>query len=217
MESPQTTWADPSLAGLFSLGAGTTAVWAALTGRTGPHDLPILVVWLLAVAFVQLIAGLVSLKRGDPLGGAVSLTFALFFWGAPALTTAVLLYSPSAAGEGPSMSLIMNGWVFALLGIVLACFVPVFALQSALTAAAIGMFSAAVFLLAALNLQPFQTQAQAPWPTVAWTAGWLIGIAGLLMVYAGIAMAWLFAFGRSVLPMPGPISLVRPTSSQSER
>jgi hypothetical protein len=200
---PQETWADPSPAGLFAVGAGTTAVWTVLTGRAGPHDGTIFVVWLLASGLLQLVVGLVHLRRGDPTGGSLNLAFGVLFFGAPAGTAAVL--SGGAVAGGGGATLVMNGWVFLLLGIVLAAYVPVAARQSALLVLALAVFVAAVFLLALLNLRSPVEQQQAPWPLVAWSAGWLIGGAGLLMVYLGIATAWLHAFGRSVLPVPGPL------------
>ncbi len=217
MDTPQTTWADPSLAGLFSLGAGTTAVWAAFTGRVGPQDLPILVIWLLSVAFVQGVTGLIALKRGDALGGAIYLSFAALFWGAPAATTAMLIGQPALTPDLPTMTLATNGWVFALLGLVLASFLPIFAQQSALSMIAIGLFSVAVFLLAGLNLQSPETQAQAPWNTVGWFAGWLIGLAGLAMVYLGVATAWSIAFGRNVLPIPPPVEFFKPAQASTSQ
>ena len=200
---PQETWADPSPAGLFAVGAGTTAVWTVLTGRAGPHDAGIFVVWLLAAGLLQLLVGLVHLRRGDPTGGSLNLAFGVLFFGAPAATSAVL--SGGAAAGAPAATLVINGWIFLLLGVVLAAFVPVVARQSALLVLALGIFTGAVFLLALLNLHSPAEQQQAPWPVVAWSAGWLIGGAGLLMVYLGIATAWLHAFGRSVLPVPGPL------------
>ena len=104
----------------------------------------------------------------------------------------------------------MNGWVFAFLGIVLVAHVPLMAAQSALLFVAMLLFSVAVALLAALNLQLPAIQAQAPWPLVSWIAGTLIGIAGLMMTYMGIAIVALTAFGRSLLPVPGPAGFMRP-------
>jgi hypothetical protein len=103
----------------------------------------------------------------------------------------------------------MNGWVFAFLGIVLVAHIPVMAAQSALLFVAMLLFSVAVALLAALNLQLPQVQSQAPWPLVSWIAGSLIGIAGLLMTYMGIAVVSLIAFGRTLLPIPGPAGFMR--------
>jgi hypothetical protein len=67
----------------------------------------------------------------------------------------------------------------------------------------------AVALLAALNLQVPVLQAQAPWPLVGWLAGWLIGVAGLLLTYMGVVAMSVTAFGRSPLPVPGPARFLR--------
>ncbi len=200
---PALEWADASPASLFSIGAGTTAVWVALTGRSGPDDGAVLVVWLTAVALIQVITGLVALRRGDSVGGSLNLVFGILFWAAPACTTALIAFPVGGPLPG-HLGLVMNGWVFAFLGVVLVAHVPIMAAQSALLFVAMSMFSVAVVLLSAFNLQSFAVQGVAPWPTVAWTAGWLIGIAGLLMTYMGIAVVWLTAFGRALLPVPGP-------------
>lgn len=201
-------WADASPASLFSLGAGTTAVWVALTGRAGPADQPVLVVWLLAVALVQVITGLVALRRGDAVGGSMNLVFGILFWAAPACTTALFVASLGSAAPA-SLTLVMNGWVFAFLGLVLFAHIPIMAAQSVLLFLAMTMFTLAVALLAALNLQLPVEQAQAPWPMVSWCAGWLIGVAGLLMSYPAMAALVNAASGRVVLPMPGPAGFMR--------
>lgn len=208
-QPPAPQWADPAPASLFSIGAGTTAVWVALTGQAGPGDMPVLVVWLMAVAIVQVITGLVALRRGDSVGGCLNLVFGILFWAAPACTTALIAF-PIGGPPPEHLTLVMNGWVFAFLGIVLVAHVPLMAAQSALLFVAMLLFSVAVALLAALNLQLPAIQAQAPWPLVSWIAGTLIGIAGLMMTYMGIAIVTLTAFGRALLPVPGPAGFMRP-------
>jgi hypothetical protein len=193
---------------LFSIGAGTTAVWVALTGRAGPADAPVLVVWLLAVALVQVITGLVALRRGDAVSGSLNLVFGVLFWAAPAFTTALMAF-PIGGPAPEKLTLVMNGWVFAFLGMVLAAHVPVLAAQSALLLVAMLIFCVAVALLAMLNLQVPVVQGQAPWPLVGWLAGWLIGVAGLLMTYMGVVAMSVAAFGRSPLPVPGPVRFMR--------
>lgn len=205
MAEETTEWGDPNPAGLFAVGAGTTAVWASLTGQVGPQDLPVLIVWLLAAGLVQTIVGVILFRRGDPLGGSLNLAFGILFFGAPAVTMALSLSAASAAGQ-PSMTLMMNGWVFFVLGLVLVSYIPIMARQSVLSMAALVVFSCAVVLLALLNIRPPAEQAVAPWPTVAATAGWLIGGAGLAMVYLGIATALAYGFEREVLPIPGPVT-----------
>jgi len=202
------SWADASPASLFSLGAGTTAVWAALTGRVGPGDSAVLVVWLLAVALVQVITGLVALRRGDSVGGSLNLVFGILFWAAPACTTALVAF-PVGTAPPAGVTLVMNGWVFGFLGLVLLAHVPLMAAQSKLLFTAMLLFVVAVGLLAAFNLQPPPAQGVGPWPLVAWCAGWLIGIARLLMAYLGVALITNTAFGRPLLPVPGPLGFAR--------
>ena len=93
--------------------------------------------------------------------------------------------------------------------LVLTAHIPLMAAQSVLLFVAMLIFSVAVALLAALNLQQPAIQALGIWPMVGWLAGWLIGFAGLLMTYMGIALVWLAAFGRLVLPVPGPAAFMR--------
>lgn len=183
-------------------------MWVALTGRAGPDDMPVLVVWLIAVAVVQVITGLIALRRGDSVGGSLNLVFGTFFWAAPAFTTALIAF-PLGGPPPANLTLVMNGWVFAFLGVVLAVHVPVMAAQSALLFWAMVIFTVAVGLLAALNLQPPAMQLLAPWPTVSTIAGWLIGIAGLFMTYMGAAVVLLTALGRPLLPVPGPSGFMR--------
>lgn len=200
---PAPEWGDASPASLFSLGAGTTAVWVALTGRAGPDGMAVLVVWLLAVALIQVLTGLVALRRGDSIGGSLNLVFGILFWAAPAFTTALLAF-PIGGPAPENLTLVMNGWVFAFLGVVLVAHIPVMAAQSSLLFVAMLIFSVAVALLAALNLQVPAVQLQAPWPTVSSIAGWLIGIAGLCMSYMGVVAVLRAAYGYSPLPVPGP-------------
>ncbi len=208
MLPPTPEWGDASPASLFSIGTGTTAVWVALTGRAGPDDMPVLVVWLAAVAIVQIVTGLIALRRGDSVGGSLNLVFGTFFWAAPAFTTALLAF-PVGGPPPESLTLVMNGWVFGFLGVVLAVHVPVMAAQSSLLFWAMLIFTVAVGLLAALNLQAPALQMQGPWPTVSAIAGWMIGIAGLLMTYMGAAVVLMTALGRSPLPVPGPSGFMR--------
>lgn len=201
--SPAAHWADASYASLFSIGAGTTAVWAALTGHAGPADQAVLVVWLLAVAAIQVITGLVALRRGDSIGGSLNLVFGILFWAAPACTMALAAF-PVGGPPPAQLTLMMNGWVYAFLGVVLVAHIPFMAAQSALLLVAMSMFAVAVALLSALNMQLPADQGLPNWQKVSWSAGWLIGIAGMMMSYLGIASLSNVTFGRTVLPVPGP-------------
>jgi succinate-acetate transporter protein len=208
MAEQQGTWGDPTPVALFAGGAGTTAVWALMTGRVGLQDMHIFIVWLAAVGVVQVITGLIHLKRGDPVGGSLNLAFGALFWCAPAMTLASLIWGgqPMAAmGIKGMPGLTINGWIFLILGIILCAFIPIMARQSWLSMIDLAIFAVAIFLLALLNLQPFQQQSVGAWRAVGQIAGWLIGLAGLVMVYLGMAISLLYGLGRKVLPIPGPL------------
>jgi len=208
MSEQQPTWADPTPAALFGVGAGTTAVWALLTGRIGMQDLHIFIVWLLAAALILSIAGLICLRRGDPVSGSLDLAFGILFFGTPALTYALLLWggmplAPLGITEMPGIA--VNGWVFFILGAILCAFIPIVARQSWLFMVALLVFAVAIFMLAAYTIQPMEAQLVGGWHTIGVISGWLIGLAGLAMVYLGMAMALLYGLGRMVLPIPGPL------------
>lgn len=208
MSQQQLTWGDPTPAALFAVGAGTTAVWALLTGRVGLTDLPILIVWLLGPALVLTICGLIALRRGDAVGGGLNLAFGILFFGVPALGYIFLLggINLSELGIPVLPTLALNGWVFFILGAILFAFVPIMARQSWLFMLALLVFGVGVWMLAAFNLQSMTTQMVGAWHMVGVISGWLIGLAGLAMVYLGMAMALLYGLGRMVLPIPGPLS-----------
>ena len=208
MVDQQGTWGDPTPAGLFAVGAGTTAVWALMTGRIGQQDLHIFIVWLAAAGLLQVITGLINLKRGDSAGGSLNLAFGVLFFGAPAMTMTLLLWGgqPMAAmGIKEMPGLTINGWVFIVLGVILCAFIPIMARQSWLSMVDLVIFAVAIFMLALLNLQPMEKQSVGNWHVVGQIAGWLIGLAGWVMVYLGIAMSLLYGLGRKVLPIPGPL------------
>lgn len=212
-EQQAPTWADPTPAALFGLAAGTTAVWALLTGRIGMQDLHIFIVWLMAAALILIIAGLINLRRGDPVGGGLNLAFGVLFFGAPSITYAFLLWggmplAPLGITELPGIA--VNGWVFFILGIILCAFIPIMARQSWLFMLALLVFAVAIFLLAAFTLQPMAAQQVGIWPAIGQISGWMIGLAGLAMMYLGMAMALLYGLGRMVLPIPGPLVKASP-------
>ncbi len=208
MVESRAMWGDPSPAGLFAIGAGTTAVWALLTGRVGLQDLPMLTVWLLAVGFVQTLVGLIHLRNGDPVGGSLNLSFGILFFGAPGLTNVAFLWGGrplEEMGIAHPPDFAINGWVFLLLGVVLASFLPILARHSWLSTLAVAAFVVAIWLLALYYLQPAAAQGKPGWMLVTLIAGWVIGVAGLTMVYLGIAQVLAYGLGRATLPVGGPL------------
>lgn len=207
-EQQAPTWGDPTPANLFAVAAGTTAVWALLTGAFGTigiESLSTFIVWLFGAALILTIGGLIALRRGDTIGGCLNLAFGILFFGIPALSYVVLLWGgqPLAPlGITALPTLVANGWVFFILALVLAAFIPIVAKQAKIMMWALVIFVGAIILLALFTLQPTTAQMfPGTWHTIGIIAGWGIGLAGLMMLYLGIAMALLYGLGRMVLPI----------------
>lgn len=207
-EQQAPTWGDPTPANLFAVAAGTTAVWALLTGAFGTlgiESLSTFLIWLFGAAFILTVGGLIALRRGDTIGGCLNLAFGVLFFGIPALGYVVLLWggTPLAPlGITALPTLVTNGWVFFILALVLGAFIPIVAKQAKIMMWALVIFVGAIILLALFTLQPTMAQMlPGTWHTIGMIAGWMIGIAGLMMLYLGIAMALLYGLGRMVLPI----------------
>jgi len=208
-EQQAPTWADPTPAALFAVAAGTTAVWALLTGKIVLTDLPSLIVWLLGAALILSICGLINFRRGDTVGGSLNLAFGVLFFGVPAMVYLFIVGGVDLASLGLPIppTTVINGWVFFVLALVLIGFLPIIARQSALFFIALSTFVVAVVILALYNLQPMAaTMVPGVWHTLGQVSGWMIGLAGLLMLYIGIAMALIHGMGRIVLPVGPPLT-----------
>jgi len=206
MAQQGSTWGDPTMAGLFAVAAGNTAVWAILTGRIAITDVSIFIAWLLGAGLVLIIAGLIGFRNGDTINGVLNLCFGVFFFATPALTYIFQLWGgmPLLALGIPGIpTTIVNGWVFIILGIILATFVPVMGRTSWIPFLALFIFVIGIFLMAGYTMQGFPPMGI--WPLIGVIAGWFILAGGLIMLYLGMALGLLIGFGRVILPVGRPI------------
>jgi len=206
MAQQGSTWGDPTMAGLFAVAAGNTAVWAILTGRIAITDVSIFIAWLLGAGLVLIIAGLIGFRNGDTINGVLNLCFGVFFFATPALTYIFQLWGgmPLLALGIPGIpTTIVNGWVFIILGIILATFVPVMGRTSWIPFLALFIFVIGIFLMAGYTMQGFPPMGI--WPLIGVIAGWFILAGGLIMLYLGMALGLLTGFGRVILPIGRPI------------
>jgi len=206
MAQQGSTWGDPTMAGLFAVAAGNTAVWAILTGRIAITDVSIFIAWLLGAGLVLIIAGLIGFRNGDTINGVLNLCFGVFFFATPALTYIFQLWGgmPLLALGIPGIpTTIVNGWVFIILGIILATFVPVMGRTSWIPFLALFIFVIGIFLMAGYTMQGFPPMGI--WPLIGVIAGWFILAGGLIMLYLGMALGLLTGFGRVILPVGRPI------------
>jgi hypothetical protein len=203
MAQQGSTWGDPTMAGLFAVAAGNTAVWAILTGKIEITDVSIFIAWLLAAGLILTIVGLIGLRNGDTINGVLNLCFGVLFFATPALTYVFLLWGgmPLLALGYPGIpTTIVNGYVFIILGIVLATFVPVLGRTSWIPSVAMLIMVIGIFIMAKYLLQGLL-----PDPRIGEIAGWFLFIGGLMMLYLGMAVGLLTGFGRVILPVGRPI------------
>lgn len=206
MAQQGSTWGDPTMAGLFAVAAGNTAVWAILTERIAITDVSIFIAWLLAAGLVLTIVGLIGLRNGDTINGVLNLCFGVFFFATPALTYIFQLWGgmPLLAIGFPGIpTTIVNGYVFIILGIIIATFVPIMGRTSWIPFSALFIFTIGIFLMAFYLLQGFPPMGI--WLLIGKIAGWFVFIGGLIMLYLGMALGLLTGFGRVILPLGRPI------------
>ena len=206
MAQQGSTWGDPTMAGLFAVAAGNTAVWAILTERIAITDASIFIAWLLAAGLILTIVGLIGLRNGDTINGVLNLCFGVFFFATPALAYIFQFWGgmPLLALGIPGIpTTIVNGYVFIILGIVLATFVPVMGRTSWIPFLALFTIVIGIFLMAFYLLQGFPPMGI--WPLIGKIAGWFLFIGGLIMLYLGMAVGLLTGFGRVILPVGRPI------------
>jgi len=206
MAQQGSTWGDPTMAGLFAVAAGNTAVWALLTERIAITDASIFIAWLLAAGLVLTIVGLIGLRNGDTINGVLNLCFGVFFFATPALTYIFQFWGgmPLLALGIPGIpTTIVNGYVFIILGIVLATFVPILGRTSWVPSVAMLIMVIGIFIMAFYLMQGFPPMGI--WPLIGKIAGWFLFIGGLIMLYIGMAIALLTGFGRMILPLGRPI------------
>ena len=206
MAQQGSTWGDPTMAGLFAVAAGNTAVWAILTERIAITDVSIFIAWLLAAGVILTIVGLIGLRNGDTINGVLNLCFGILFFATPALTYIFQLWGgmPLLALGFPGIpTTIVNGYVFIILGIVLATFVPILGRTSWIPSVAMLILVIGIFLMAFYLMQGFPPMGI--WPLMGKIAGWFLLIGGLIMLYIGMAIGLLTGFGRMILPLGRPI------------
>lgn len=206
MAQQGSTWGDPTMAGLFAVAAGNTAVWAILTERIAITDASIFIGWLLAAGLILTIVGLIGLRNGDTINGVLNLCFGVFFFATPALTYIFQFWGGMPLlerGIAGIPTTIVNGYVFIILGIVLATFVPILGRTSWVPSVAMLILVIGIFLMAFYLMQGFPPMGI--WPLMGKIAGWFLFIGGLIMLYLGMAIGLLTGFGRVILPVGRPI------------
>lgn len=191
-------WANPAPAGLTALAVACFTFFAVLTGKVEHSCIPLLGCWLLGGFVVQLVVGLIELKEGATTGGNVFLFFSAFFMLVGGIEFFVKGYFGTV--HGAPIDTRIDGWAWLVLFITLILWTPAYLKQSPMVMGLLVLLlDVAVFFVAMTDLAWMDKSVYGP------LAGDFLLGSGICGIYVAAAIILNTAFGKSVIPMPGPI------------
>lgn len=191
-------WASPGPASLAALGVAATAFGFSYLGKVPVEGLPIIGAWMLGAFLIQFLTAIIELKDGHLTGGNVMLFFSAFFMLATAVGSfAKFMMIKNGIAPVPAV----EGYLWLSGTIFLTLLAPAYLKNS----------SSLMFIMVAMVVL-------ALWMIVGIDTGWfgnpavlkniaayillLVGLCGNYMAGASLVNG---AFGRPVLPIPGPV------------
>ncbi|MEQ8175526.1 MAG: hypothetical protein ABRQ26_10720 [Syntrophomonadaceae bacterium] len=189
-------WATPGPAGLVALAVACFGFYAVLSGTVTKAAAPVLGIWLIGGFVVQIVVALVELKGGHVTGGNVFLFFSAFFMLVGGMEFVFKYYASLYAWK---VDFTMDGWLWLPLWITLILWTPAYLKQSpAVMSLVVLLLDVGVFFVTFMDMGKLGHQ-------YASIAAYFILVAGALALWVAAAGILNAAFGKTVLPMPGPI------------
>jgi succinate-acetate transporter protein len=190
-------WASPAPAGLTALAVACFTFFAVLTGKVPGSVVPMLGCWLVGGFVVQFVVALVELKEGHLLGGNIFLFFSAFFMLTGGLEFFVKTNAAFAAFKPTSD---IDGWAWLVLTATLILWTPAY-LKTTTTALGLTV----IVIDVAVVFVTLKDLALMPAATAGPVAGWALFIVGCLAIYIAAAIQLNAAWGKTILPLGGPI------------
>lgn len=188
-------WANPSPAGLVALAMACFTFYALLAGKVEHTAIPLLGCWLIGGFAVQVIVGIMELLEGNTTGGNVFTFFAAFFMLVGGLEFFVKYF---AAIHGWPLDARIDGYAWATLAIALIMWTPAYFKSPLIMSLAVLALDVAVPIICLMDLG-LVSHALAP------VAAYFLLLTGILGLYVASAIVLNTAYGKAILPMPGPI------------
>jgi uncharacterized protein len=189
-------WANPTPAGLVALAVVCVCFFALLNGFVGAGALPLLACWLFGGFIIQLVVALCDLKAGNATGGNTFLFFCAFFM----LVTGLEFFLKS---QMTGLDGHIDGWAWLVLAVTLILWTPAFFKSPAMLTVVVLVLDVALPCIALRDIGLF-TDAGVN-KLLASIAAWSLLAAGCAAVYMASATILNGAFGKKVLPNPGPL------------
>lgn len=180
----ETKWADPTMGQLLSVGISSVLIWTVLIGLVEEHFLPIVGLWFGCTAIYSFVAGLINLRRGEMFNGVLQSFFGIFFFLGFGLT---FIYG---FDKGIDFTPFL-GYILTLLGIVLSAFTLGVWKISKLVGISLIFFDAGLLIQGILNLAGMYLESSL-------FGGWLIGIAGFVMIFSGLVLVVSTAIDKEI-------------------
>ena len=189
-------WANPGPAGLVALAVACFGFYALLSGTVKGTAVPVLGIWLLGGFVVQISVALIELKNGHVTGGNVFLFFSSFLMLVGGME---FIFKFFAAINGWKVDFTMDGWLWLPLFISLVLWTPAYLKESsALMSIVVILVDITVFFVTFMDMGVLNH-------SYAITASYFVVVAGCGALYVAAAGVLNTAFGKTILPMPGPI------------
>lgn len=195
MSDNKQDWANPSPAGLVALAMATYVFFALLTGRITHSCLGLMGVWLVGGFVVQVIVGVVELKKGNALGGNLFTFFSAFFMMVSGLN---MIFKFFAAINGWKMDAHVDGWAWLALAAATTIWAPAYLKAPKSLFGVVVCLTPALWIIALMDMGVWSAATWAP------IAGWLALFGGSFGIYTSGAIILNTSFGRTVLPMGVP-------------
>jgi hypothetical protein len=193
-------WANPTPAGLVALAVACFCFFALLTGNINrtpgtSNAMPLMGCWLLGGFAIQLVVALLDLKSGNAAGGNTFLYFSAFFMLVGGLE--FLLKSLI-----PGLDTRVDGWAWLALTLVVWLWTPAFFKSPAMLTVVVLALGLALPFITLMDLKVFpEGFAKVGAPIAAWS----LLVSGCSAIYLSAAMIVNGAYGKTILPNPGPL------------
>lgn len=193
-------WANPAPAGLVALAMACFTFFALLTGKVGGTCIGLMGLWLIGGFVVQVIVGVIELMEGNTTGGNVFTFFSAFFMLVTGLELVFKFFAAVHGWQiaGTPIDARIDGWAWLPLAIALLVWTPAYFKGPLFMTLLVLSLDVAVPIVAFKDMGLLA----ASWGPI---AGLFLLIAGIFGLYVSSAIVLNTAYGKQVLPMPGPI------------
>jgi len=189
-------WANPAPAGLVALAVACFIFYALLSGSVKVGAIPLLGCWLIGGFVVQVIVGVMELLEGNSTGGNVFTFFSAFFMLTGGIEMFVKYFAAASKWSVP-LDARIDGWAWLVLASCLLLWTPAYFKGTGVLALAVVSLDVACPLIAFMDIGWLS----ATYKPIAADA---LLFTGILAIYLCSALILNTAYGKSILPIPGP-------------